>query len=714
LHTKSIAPQQSGAATQHTSLSFLPSGRSEELSKVVLKSRPTKGSTKVLIKINNYNDQSSYDYSIIKLHKFENGRSIKYILLKLKNLLNEIENLINIKNKLIKITSINNFVIRNSSVPKSNDLLVHNSYNTVESKATFPKGETSPAAKWKEDPYSPLFKDYAGLTSDCEAETGGAAVRAEREQQGLLNLHSNQSVKNLRLKIKKINTYKNNIENIETSPFLVEDGMVKENIIKIEKNIKSVIPTHLPKGNALQASIGENAKIFNVEKDIINENSNPVDLLYFNNNINKPVINQYLKSMSTYNMITNGTILYYSNIIGFNFKKRIRAYLPFIKSISPLLNTGQSEVNTMKSMEVTGRNGERLTSPYTFRGLKKVVGSLDKGKFSVFGRGIENNKLINNIYKFLYLSFKSMYCLISKPVFIIKSNKIIIQLFYFVLIPKIFKHIKSKTNYKSRNKNKIYQDFVERKKKQALANLFEARLKEKEDALKVKYFATMPMQLLEQIQGKSARGAGWGVHAEQSFKGEKVNMNTSTMNIDNKSAQYLIKNYNKELLELLKIEEKNSGVKFDKFGRVIFKSLENKLIQKRLRFAKTNNFKFIDRNYHLYDKAADNQINKIKKGLKFYKLFFKRFEFNNNDLHILRIPRKWAPLQVNDLRSDLIGLSPSGKGKKERGQMRPHQLIKGRRQRMPKLFKFLALTYLNIFKFKVSHPLLNRLKLKLK
>jgi hypothetical protein len=37
-----------------------------------------------------------------------------------------------------------------------------------------------------------------------------------------------------------------------------------------------------------------------------------------------------------------------------------------------------------------------------------------------------------------------MYCLISKPVFIIKANKIIIQLFYFLLVPKIFKYKKNK------------------------------------------------------------------------------------------------------------------------------------------------------------------------------------------------------------------------------------------------------------------------------
>ena len=53
-----------------------------------------------------------------------------------------------------------------------------------------------------------------------------------------------------------------------------------------------------------------------------------------------------------------------------------------------------------------------------------------------------------------------MYVLISKPVFIIKSNKIIIQLFYFLLIPKIFKHIKSKTNYKFRNKKKYIENLL--------------------------------------------------------------------------------------------------------------------------------------------------------------------------------------------------------------------------------------------------------------
>lgn len=249
--------------------------------------------------------------------------------------------------------------------------------------------------------------------------------------------------------------------------------------------------------------IRKNITKFEAKKDILNENSNPVRLLYFNDNLKKPIINQYLKSMSTYNMITNGAILYYSNIIGFNFKNKIRAYLPFFKPVSVSINSSRKSslakdlllrslrtnqlgaggsisafataqparlqvesskgndrllINSVRSLRSPARQrgAERLTSPYPLRAISKVAGFLDKGKFSIFGRGIENNKLINNIYKFLYLSFKSMYCLISKPVFITKSNKIIIQLFYFLLIPKIFKHMKSKSDNKPTNKKEIY------------------------------------------------------------------------------------------------------------------------------------------------------------------------------------------------------------------------------------------------------------------
>jgi hypothetical protein len=652
---------------------------------------------KVLIKFNNYNLNSSFDYSISQLHKFENGRSIKFMLLKLNNLLNEINNIISIKDKLIKIIRIKNFSI----FARSERNLLENVDQNI---------------KMKENSISSnehnFIRAVAGQTNSRLKEEGNLNGQAEFVK----DQTSNQSVKNLRLKIKKINS--NNNYSIENSPLLVEEVMLKENIIKIEKS----------KGISVD-------RLFNVEKDIITENSNPVDLLYFNNNLKKPVINQYLKSMSTYNMISNGAILYYSNIIGFNFKKRIRAYLPFNKSVPVLSLIGkslQSTTNTtiknsLSNEELNNnskfiiRNSERLTSPYSFRDLRKVVGSLDKGKFSVFGRGIENNKLINNIYKFLYLSFKSMYCLISKPVFIIKSNKIIIQLFYFLLIPKIFKHIKSKTNYKWRNKKKIYREFIDRRKKLALAKLFETRLKEKEDALKVKYFLTLPEQLIELKDGEKEE-------ATQRFINTKVNKTKSLqigdngqiqLNLDSESAKSLIKSYNEELIEIRKFEEKNSGVKFDQFGRVILKSLENKLTLKSLLFKFNKNKRSIK---NKYNKILKN-LNKKKGGLP-YKLFFKKFYNMNNHLHIVRIPRKFAPLfkkVINTKVATSAMPSHSNINRRLNYSLRPvdknhfsssPQAVVGLQHK--KLFKYVALTYLNIFKFKVTNPMLNRIKFKLK
>jgi hypothetical protein len=146
-------------------------------------------------------------------------------------------------------------------------------------------------------------------------------------------------------------------------------SQIKLNQIKIKQTIKSII---------------RNNK-FNCKTDPISVNSNPVTVLY--NNLNKnPIINQYLKSMSIYNMKNKGIFIIYSNIIGYNF-------------------------NT------------------------------------------ETNKLIKNIYNLLAATFKSMYCLISKPVFVITPDKIIIQLFYYLFIPNILKFKKiHKLGYKHRNK----------------------------------------------------------------------------------------------------------------------------------------------------------------------------------------------------------------------------------------------------------------------
>ena len=141
----------------------------------------------------------------------------------------------------------------------------------------------------------------------------------------------------------------------------------KSNEIKIEQTIKSILKN----------------KDFDYKTDSISINSNPVSVEYYGNS---PIINKYLKSMSIYNMRTNGIFIYYSNIIGYYFNSNI-------------------------------------------------------------------NKLIKNAYSLITASFKSMYALISKPVFIITSDKIIIQLFYYLFIPNILKLKKIyKYGYRQRNK----------------------------------------------------------------------------------------------------------------------------------------------------------------------------------------------------------------------------------------------------------------------
>jgi Mitochondrial ribosomal protein (VAR1) len=71
------------------------------------------------------------------------------------------------------------------------------------------------------------------------------------------------------------------------------------------------------------------------------------------------------------------------------------------------------------------------------RSIKGIV--LNNPKINVYNFDLKKNNLLKNMYEVLAYSFKAMYCLISKPVFFITSDKLIIQLFYFLFIPNILK-----------------------------------------------------------------------------------------------------------------------------------------------------------------------------------------------------------------------------------------------------------------------------------
>nr|YP_009710754.1 ribosomal protein S3 [Amanita thiersii]QFZ98703.1 ribosomal protein S3 [Amanita thiersii] len=187
----------------------------------------------------------------------------------------------------------------------------------------------------------------------------------------------------------------------------------KSNKIKIEHSLNSIFKN----------------KEFDYYKDSISKYSNPIKLNYFNNSLDnnnnnnnnnnnqnhnknnilsqsKPIINQYLKAISKYNRIYSGISMNYTNVIGFFFNNN-------------------TKTNTKTNI----------------------------------------NKIDKNIYKLLEYSFKSMFCLISKPIFVIKPKKISIQFFYYLFIPNI---LKSKKIFKirkiRRNNLRFYLNWKKRRK----------------------------------------------------------------------------------------------------------------------------------------------------------------------------------------------------------------------------------------------------------
>jgi hypothetical protein len=92
--------------------------------------------------------------------------------------------------------------------------------------------------------------------------------------------------------------------------------------------------------------------------------------------------------------------------------------------------------------------------------------SIDFSNFIGFNFNRKINKIIPNIYNLLANIFESMYSLISKPVLIFNNNKIIIKLFYYLIIPNILKY-KKIYNFgnKRRNNLRIYLTWKKRRNK---------------------------------------------------------------------------------------------------------------------------------------------------------------------------------------------------------------------------------------------------------
>jgi hypothetical protein len=144
------------------------------------------------------------------------------------------------------------------------------------------------------------------------------------------------------------------------------------------------------------------------------------------------LIYQYLKTFSIFNKRKNGILIQYNQHIGYNFNSKnilLRGVEPQTnKSLKTNKNRPLLEKLLEKEPKIKKVNAILSSIRYLNR-LKGVSGPTGYNRSA-------NNRLIKYSYKLLFYFFKSMYCLISKPVFLFTPDKVTIQLFYYLNIPK--------------------------------------------------------------------------------------------------------------------------------------------------------------------------------------------------------------------------------------------------------------------------------------
>ena len=180
------------------------------------------------------------------------------------------------------------------------------------------------------------------------------------------------------------------------------------------------------------------------------------------------VIYEYLKSFSKYSNRKKGLLIKNNQHIAYNFsskktlkrgdealinkalKKSLKKLKNKIKSnlnISTIVNyiakKAKENINKQKNKNFLlqiKKPSKRIaptdvhTETPMLQDLILRLKELNSLKIKPNRKG--NNSLIKYSYKLLFYFFKSMYCLISKPVFLFTPEKVVIQLKYFIVIPK--------------------------------------------------------------------------------------------------------------------------------------------------------------------------------------------------------------------------------------------------------------------------------------
>lgn len=155
----------------------------------------------------------------------------------------------------------------------------------------------------------------------------------------------------------------------------------------------------------------------------------------------KNILSKYLtNSLNSINLIKdigvkNGILFNYNKIVQYNFYNSTTNG-PILRNKTCTLRSRKNTVAPtdahLSSRVAVG--GNLLTGSNPSLSLYPSVGPAPLGYFK--SGTVSYNKDVKECYNLLYYFFKSIYCLISKPVFIHSPDKLTIQLFYYLNVPK--------------------------------------------------------------------------------------------------------------------------------------------------------------------------------------------------------------------------------------------------------------------------------------
>jgi hypothetical protein len=192
----------------------------------------------------------------------------------------------------------------------------------------------------------------------------------------------------------------------------------------------------------------------NLFKNYIKANNKNLNLKIYNNYINQ--IN--FDIIDTYNNFIIKKLFDNHNKIKSKFKIRGYHIITLINKKLIYFNLDNNKINGKNqviSKNIINKNYSIINYnknlPRSLIMINQFLKSINRFNTFVKGTIVYFNKFINykfyykkyflikNFYKLLFYTFKSMNSLISRPVLVYKPNKIIIRLFYFILLPTFLK-----------------------------------------------------------------------------------------------------------------------------------------------------------------------------------------------------------------------------------------------------------------------------------